>query len=114
DLSQLTLPDRFDFIWCFSVLIHMEDAIATEALAFAARHLADAGALLAHVNVGVAPEGDWEGFPVVTRPLDFYAGLAARAGLRMTPLGTLRELGHVSGNAAADAQIMLRFARVPA
>lgn len=111
DLSQLSLPARFDFIWCFSVLIHMEDAIAAEALAFAARQLGDAGVLLANVNEGVAPERGWQGFPVVTRPLGFYAGLAARAGLQMTPLGTLHELGHVSGNASADAQIMLRFAR---
>ena len=114
DLSQLSLPTLFDFIWCFSVLIHMEDAITADALAFAARQLGDAGVFLANVNAGIAPERGWQGFPVVTRPLGFYAGLAARAGLQMTPLGTLRELGHVSGNASADAQIMLRFARVQA
>jgi 2-polyprenyl-3-methyl-5-hydroxy-6-metoxy-1,4-benzoquinol methylase len=111
DLPQLSLRTRFDFIWCFSVLIHMEDAIAADALAFAARHLSEAGALLANVNEGIAPERDWQGFPVVTRPLAFYAELAARAGLEMRSLGTLAELGHVSGNAAADTQILLRFAR---
>jgi SAM-dependent methyltransferase len=111
DLSQLSLPARFDFAWAFSVLIHMDDAVAANALSFAARQLAAGGALYANVNAGEAPPRRWQGFPVVTRPLAFYAELAGRVGLAMTPLGALRELGHVSGDAAADAQWMLRFAR---
>ena len=45
----------------------------------------------------------------MTRPLAFYETLAARCGLRVELLGSLRGLGHVSGVAAADAQAMLRF-----
>jgi len=109
DLSHLDLATRFDFIWAFSVLIHMEDAIAAQALGFAARHLAASGALFANVNLGGAPQRLWQGFPVVTRPQRFYEELAARVGLRVENRGCLRDLGHVSGEASADAQSMLRF-----
>lgn len=111
DLAQLSLEVRFDFVWAFSVLIHMDDEVATGALEFAARHLEPAGQMFANVNAGSAPDRIWQGFPVVTRPLRFYEDLATRAGLRVEPLGTLRELGHASGEAAADAQVMLRFVR---
>jgi SAM-dependent methyltransferase len=109
DLSQLSLPARFDFAWAFSVLIHMDDATAAAALGFVARQLAPGGALYANVNLGSAPERRWQGFPVVTRELDHYEALAGAAGLEVEAIGALHELGHVSGDARSDAQVMLRF-----
>lgn len=109
DLSRVELVTRFDFVWAFSVLIHMEDAVAAQALDFVARHLTPAGTLFANVNLGSAPRRCWQGFPVVTRHQAFYEELASRVGLRVESYGPLRDLGHVSGDAAADAQSMLRF-----
>ena len=63
----------------------------------------------ANVNLGSAPERRWQGFPVVTRELDHYEGLAGAAGLEVEAIGALHELGHVSGDARSDAQVMLRF-----
>jgi SAM-dependent methyltransferase len=110
DLSRLELATSFDFVWAFSVLIHMEDAVAAQALVFVARHLTASGVFFSNVNLGNALERRWQGFPVVTRPLGFYEELAARVGLQVESRGPLRDLGHISGDAAADAQSMLRFA----
>lgn len=109
DLAALELRRQFDLVWAFSVLIHMSDAIAGTALAFVSRHLAPSGAFYANVNLGDAAERRWQGFPVVSRRFAFYEQLALRAGLRVVELGRLHDLGHVSGDAAADAQAMLRF-----
>ncbi len=109
DLRALGLEGRFDYALAFSVLIHMADEIAETALTFVARHLAPSGTFYANVNLGSAPERRWQGFPVVWRPRAFYDRLAERAGLRLAEVGRLRDLGHVTGDAAADAQAMLRF-----
>lgn len=109
DLSQLQLDSRFDFAMAFSVMIHMTDEVASTATRFVARHLAPAGAFYANVNLGNTPERRWEGFPVVSRSLEFYEALGEHAGLRVTAVGRLRDLGHVSGDPDSDAQAMLRF-----
>ena len=110
-VDGLDLGRRFDAVWAFSVLIHMDDGHLEEALAFAARHLAPAGVLYANVNVGARAPGGWQGFPVMWRSLQAYTDAARRAGLAMDDLGALGELGHVSGVAAQDAQRMLALRR---
>ncbi len=108
-LEGLDLGLHFDFVWAFSVLMHLEDPELETALAFAARHLAPRGRFFANVHLGDGTLGSWSGFPVVARPLDWYAARAAAVGLRTESLGRLRELGHLSGDRGADAQFMLRF-----
>jgi SAM-dependent methyltransferase len=110
DLGALELDDGpvFDWIWAFSVLIHLDDEALAAALRFAARHLAPGGSFCANVRTEGADEGErWQGFPVVTRPLDFYRAAAARAGLSVRDLGSLAALGHTSGEPAQDRQHML-------
>lgn len=103
---------RFDFIWAFSVLIHMDDDVLQETLELVARQLAEGGSMYANVNVGIEEEeGSWQGFPVVRRPLAFYRDMCARIGLAVTDLGALSSLGHVSGDEAQDAQHMLHITR---
>lgn len=111
-LATLNLRKQFDFIWAFSVLIHMSDEVLEDSLSLVARHLSPAGVFHANVNVGDRPEGEWQGFPVVSRSLEFYQQAAARHGLRVAALGTLKSLGHETGATSQDAQIMLRFSRV--
>ena len=111
DLSGLELGRKFDRIWAFSVLIHMTDDILSRCLSFVGRHLAPGGLFFANVNLAKAPDRTWGGFPVVSRELDFYQRAAANHGLKVRPLGTLRELGHVTGYANQDAQVMLEWSR---
>lgn len=107
DLGALELPERFDFAWAFSVLIHMTDEVLREALGFVARHLRGNGVFYANVNLGQREAATWRAFPVVWRSFERYAGLAAAAGLEARDMGPLRDLGHDSGVAAQDAQRML-------
>jgi SAM-dependent methyltransferase len=94
DLGTLSLSDRADYVWAFSVLIHMSDEVLDGCLSFVAKHLAREGAFLANVNVGEEGKaGTWRGFPVMRHPAEFYERLCARHGLRCEDLGALRELG---------------------
>jgi len=114
DLGALELAPRFDVIWAFSVLIHMDDAALERALAFVARHLAPEGAFHANARLPDVDGGErrdlrWEGFPVVTRSLEFYRLAGARHGLVLRDLGPLAGLGHVSGDPEQDGQHMLTW-----
>jgi len=111
-LADCDLRARYDYIWAFSVLLHLEDPDLDTALAFAARHLTEPGVLYANVHLGDGRLGSWAGFPVVARPLDWYADRAREAGLRADSLGRLCELGHVSGDRNCDSQFMLRFRKL--
>jgi SAM-dependent methyltransferase len=103
----LTLDQHFDFIWAFSVLIHMNDTILMQTLEFVSRHLADNGTFYANVNIRNAEEGQWQGFPVVSRSLDFYQEQCSQFSLTADSLGPLSSLGHVVNNEAQNAQQML-------
>jgi SAM-dependent methyltransferase len=103
---------RYDLIWAFSVLIHLSDDVLRETFAFASRHLRDDGVFYANVRIGTGQDGEWQGFPVVTRPMAFYASEAEAHGLSCDALGVLRDLGHVSGEDEQDRQVMLKM--VPA
>jgi len=108
-LAECDLRAAYDVIWAFTVLPHLEDPQLDTALAFAARHLADRGVCYSNVHLGDGRLGTWAGFPVVARPLDWYADRAREAGLCADSLGRLCELGHVSGDRNCDSQFMLRF-----
>jgi len=119
DLGALELPEPFDVIWAFSVLIHMDDATLARALFCVARHLAPDGSFLANVRLAQGGgdeerEQRWEGFPVVTRTLDFYRAAGAPHGLALRDLGSLAALGHVSGDSSQDGQHMLSWRRAAA
>jgi hypothetical protein len=90
------------------VLIHMSDVIADHCFELVSRHLAPGGAFYANVNLRPRRDESWQGFPVVYRDAMFYEGLARGHGLRIEPVGTLAELGHVSGDSTSDRQVMLK------
>jgi SAM-dependent methyltransferase len=107
DLGLLELDERFDLIWAFSVFMHLTDEALDSVLAFASRQLAPSGAMYANVQVGERPEGQWRGFPVITRALADYRRAAARHRLEMADLGTLESLGHPPGLGAPQVMLML-------
>lgn len=113
EFSAERLAVRFDFVWAFSVLIHLTDALLNETLDIVSNSLTEHGVFYANVNVGDRPEGNWRGFPVVWRSMDFYRETCFRHGLLAADLGALSDLGHVSGDPDQDRQRMLKIGTVP-
>jgi cyclopropane fatty-acyl-phospholipid synthase-like methyltransferase len=111
DLSSATLDRKLDFIWAFSVLIHMEDTILNSCLNFVSRHLRQNGRMYANVSIGNEKDSRWQGFPFVSRSSEFYQSAALRHGLHALDVGTLQSLGHISGSSRQDQQMMLEFVR---
>lgn len=109
DISRLNVDRKFDYIWAFSVLIHMSDKILDDALSFVSRHLSREGAFYANVIIGDKNEGNWDGFPVVARTLDSYSRACGMNGLTVSDLGPLKPLGHISNVGSHDNQRMLRI-----
>ncbi|KKO18043.1 MAG: class I SAM-dependent methyltransferase [Candidatus Brocadia sp.] len=111
DISQLTVDRKFDYIWAFSVLIHMSDKILNDTLAFVSSHLSKEGAFYANVNIGERKEGHWQGFPLVARTFDFYSQACTTNGLVVSDIGPLKKFGHVSNVEPQDNQRMLRITK---
>ena len=112
-MANLRIDREFDFIWAFSVVVHMSDPVLKETVDFVSDHLSGDGAFYANVNIGERKEGSWREFPVVGRSFDFYRDACAARGLAVADLGPLGELGHVSGVRSHDRQRMLRITRLP-
>lgn len=109
DLSRARFGRRFDFIWAFSVLMHLEDEVLGGALRCAAAHLAADGRFLANVELGPARlDGTWAEFPNLVRPLEAYDREAAAHGLAVEDMGPLSSLGHPPDAVNAHHH-MLRF-----
>lgn len=111
DISAVRPEREFDYAWAFSVLFHMTDDILEDCIGLIARALAPHGVFYANVNIGEAPEGNWQGFPVVYRSRRHYEELCERHGLDVRDIGSLEELGHLCGDPAQDGQRMLEIRR---
>jgi 2-polyprenyl-3-methyl-5-hydroxy-6-metoxy-1,4-benzoquinol methylase len=110
-LQSLSLSHTFDFVWGFSVLIHMPDNEASNCFELVANVLAPSGRFFANVRIGPTRDerGRWKGqFPIVQRPLSFYQTEAGRRSLAVEDLGTLWSLGHRT-LAPGDLNHMLRI-----
>ena len=109
DLSILSLSKSIDFIWAFSVLIHLSDHSLDEMLAFSARSLSPTGKLLANVHNGNQPDRHWRNFPVVSRSPEFYRQAFAKHGLRVADIGSLRDYGHVARPKSEAEELLQRI-----
>ncbi|MBG15470.1 MAG: hypothetical protein CL853_03860 [Crocinitomicaceae bacterium] len=109
EFSELSFNNKFDVLFAFSVLIHMKDEIVEKCIAFISSVIADSGAFYANVNIVSYSDNNWQGFPVVFRSMEFYENLAKKNGLTVSAVGTLAELGHISGQELGDKQVMLCF-----
>jgi SAM-dependent methyltransferase len=112
DSASLNLEQKFDFLWAFSVLIHLNDRILNDSLGFVQRHLADHGFFYANVNCGERPNGKWQGFPVVHRSLPFYEDACSRNGLRVEDIGPLTDFGHHLPGATIEQQATRRMLKI--
>jgi SAM-dependent methyltransferase len=102
---------RFDYVWAFSVLIHMNDTILNKCLKMVSEIMDDSGCFYANVNVGKKPDQAWQGFPVVWRSLDFYEQKAAKNCLKPVDIGNLQALGGLTPS-QKNGQRMLRFTKM--
>lgn len=114
DLSVIDLGASIDYIWAFSVLVHMEDAILDSALGFVKKHLAPQGVFYANVGLGEAPERKWQGFPVVRRKLEFYEEACRKHGLACEDMGLLSSFGNATAHQGQGFQHMLKITPVTA
>jgi cyclopropane fatty-acyl-phospholipid synthase-like methyltransferase len=111
DPAEVQLPQRFDFMWAFSVLFHMTDPILENCMAMVRRQLQPTGAFFANVALGKG-QGSWREFPVVERSMQTYSALAARHGLTVVELGSMEGFGHHSGEPYQDRQPMVKFSLI--
>jgi SAM-dependent methyltransferase len=107
--SAVDLGRTFDYVWAFSVLLHMTDDILDDCLAFVRRHLAQDGVFYANVNVGARLSGAWKGFPVVWRTFESYQQNLGRHGFALEDIGPLRAFGHVTGLQEQDDQRVFKM-----
>ena len=111
DLATLVIEQKFDFIWGFSVLIHMTDSILNDALRFIRSQLRPSGCFYANVNIGESNDAAWREFPLVWRTLDFYKYMGQKNGLEVQDMGTIASLGFASGHQGHDSKNILKFTR---
>ncbi len=111
DMSKLVVTQKFDYIWAFSVLMHMSNDVLGKTLRFVSDHMSTGGVFYANVNIGEREEGGWQGFPVVARSFEFYSHLCSEHGLVVSDIGSLEEHGHISNVLSQDCQRMLRISR---
>lgn len=97
-----------DFAWAYSVLIHMPDEVVDAYMGLVAGILSERGAYYANVIIGDGPQESWREFPVVPRTLAQYERMAARHGLQLAELGTLKALGYPKDSPSGHGT-MLQF-----
>jgi len=111
-LSTLELDYKVEYMWAFAVLIHMDDDALNGCLSFVSKHLTPDGEFYGNVNIGEKDNGDWQGFPVVHRPMEWYIQTAERFGLVPVDVGSLMELGHDDGRPEPQSRRMLKFTHI--
>lgn len=110
ELYRHRLDHMFEYVWAFSVLIHMDDRVLHDTLRLVRSCLKTSGRFFANVNIGERPDGEWQGFPVVWRSLAFYIRACADCGLQLEDIGPSSAFGNVSpgGSPSPDTQRMLK------
>jgi cyclopropane fatty-acyl-phospholipid synthase-like methyltransferase len=107
DPAQIELKAPFEVAWAFMVLIHMTDEIVDAYLRFVSQRMAESGEFYANAALGDHVHGKWQGFPVLSRTLEFYQRSASSHGLSVSELGTLASVSDQIERGGST--MMLRF-----
>jgi SAM-dependent methyltransferase len=83
---------KFDYVWCFQILYHLDDPLAEECFRQIANFLGSSSTCYANVNV-FAESGRWKEFPFLKRSLEFYKVLGEKVGLHVRSIGQLKDFG---------------------
>ncbi len=120
DFGRSTLPvGAFDRIWCFQVVIHLDEQQVRMFIAAAARLLASGGRVWFTARMPVSdiadqgePEfvqvGGWKRFPVTAANVAFFRQIAAKFGLETHDHGPLSQWG-MDGNRHAANNRLIEF-----
>ena len=109
-LLSVTLSNKVDKAWAFSVLFHLSDARLNECMLFVRNNLKSTGKFYANVKLGPNRQETWQDFPVISRSIEDYRTIANRYSLDVEVLKKLREYGHKSlTNPEEDDQVFLLF-----
>lgn len=111
--NNLQLNVKFNYFWSFQVFLHMSETKLEESLEFASRHLDKDGAFYATALLGDNEDEEWQGFPVISRPLELYQSKAKSFNLSTEVLGSLINLGYREyvPHANSSTTMMLKFSR---
>ena len=109
EFSELKLDTKFDVIFAYSVLIHLSDDILEECIKFVSNNISNEGVFYANINTVENVDGNWQGFPVVFRPIEFYKAMAEKFNLKLEVIGQLKDLGHISNKELGDKQLMVKL-----
>lgn len=86
---------KFDVIWSFATLIHMEDNILNDCFRHVSDNLKETGVFYANVNITETPfQRSWEGFPLMFKKLSFYEEMGGKYSLKVENIGTIHSFGH--------------------
>ncbi len=107
--STTYIGRKFDVIWAFSVLFHMDDETLDKSMKFVHQHLTCNGVMYGNVKIGKHENTSWSEFPVVWRSFDEYRYICEKNDLTVDDIGSLSDFGHDSGDDSQDDQRMLRF-----
>lgn len=110
-VNKLSLNIRPNLIWAFLVLIHMEDQNLEDTFKFVSNNLEKDGVFLASVNLGIREKlgGNWYGFPVQKRPLNFYKEIGKKYNLKVKSLGPLKNFSEVISFSSIKQMLEIRL-----
>jgi len=111
DISLVNIEREFNYVWAYSVLIHLKNEILEDCFAFVGSHLNKQGKFYATVNIGNHKDDSWQGFPVVSRSLDFYREMASSHGLTVQDIGSRQEFGYPPLVPIQDDQRILKISK---
>lgn len=94
NLETLRLHKTFDYIWAFSVVIHMIDEVFRTFICFSSSHLKRNGILYMNVNIGKRRTGGrFLNFYTYVRPLKFYRDIVSKHDLKIVGSETTQNQG---------------------
>lgn len=97
---------KFDIVWAFQVLYHLDDDLLEECFKQVASTLKADSKFFANVNIDIQPSW-WKEFPFHRKSLEFYGEASGRYDLNMERLGQLDGLGFTPDDPGHTSQMLL-------
>ena len=110
DKFQVPGDQQFDFIWAFSVLMHLTNEKLRRCFASLGSRLHSKGVFYANTTE-TGRDKTWQGYPIKGHSLERCINIGEQFNLKVKSIGTLEKLGHVSGHELQDNQLMLKITR---
>jgi 2-polyprenyl-3-methyl-5-hydroxy-6-metoxy-1,4-benzoquinol methylase len=104
---DLDFGQKYDFVWCFSVVHHIEDENIDDFVVNLVNSVAPGGTLVISGLMG-KPHGEnvgeWQGFQTIRRSFWYYKDFVEAQGMRLFRHEDVRDL---DGNSLPDERIIV-------